>query len=298
MTLELRQYRYFVAVAEEGQVTRAAARLHIAQPALSQAIAQLETQVGVKLLDRHGRGVELTQAGELFLEEARSVVAAACAADKTVDWLRRSEQEVIELGFVGLPPVIEASGLIEAFVTARPTAELRFRELSFPGTSGDAWLADTDVALYWEPVVPPGFRAQPLREDALVAVLGVGHRFAGRTTLEVEELLDEPFPGTHPDVDPDWIGFWCLDSARESQPRRMTTDQVRNPHETASVVAAGRAITVAPASHVAAVLKNLPGVVAIPLRGAPPVTLGLVYRENHRNPLVGELVALAGRSRG
>ncbi len=159
--LELRHYRYFVAVAEEGQVTRAATRLHIAQPALSQAIAQLEGHVGLKLLERHGRGVALTRAGELFLEKARSVVAAAAAADTAIASLRRSEGGTIETGFVGLPPMMEAAELIEAFVAANPTAELRFRELPFPGRAGESWLRDVDVALCWEPLARPGFCVHP-----------------------------------------------------------------------------------------------------------------------------------------
>jgi DNA-binding transcriptional LysR family regulator len=298
VTLELRHYRYFVAVAEEGQVTRAAARLHIAQPALSQAIAHLETQVGVRLLERHGRGVELTHAGQLFLGKARAVVAAATAADTAVGSLRRSEQGVIEMGFVGLPPMIEAPQLLEAFVAADPKAELRFRELSFPYRSGATWLRDVDVGLYWQALAHPGFRVHPIRESVLVAIVSTGHRLADRATLDVEDILDEPFAGTHPDVDPDWVGFWRLAASRHGVPCRTTTDQVRNPHETASVVASGRAITVAPAPHADAVLKNLPGLVAIPLRKSPPVTLGLVYREDHSNPLVDQLVALAARSRG
>ena len=67
--------RYFVAVADEGQITQAARRLFMAQPALSQAISQLETELGLKLLDRHARGVTLTDAGETFLEKARAAVA-------------------------------------------------------------------------------------------------------------------------------------------------------------------------------------------------------------------------------
>src|SRR5437588_12765470 len=77
----LRHLRYFVTVGEEGQLTRAANRLHVAQPALSQAIAQLESQFGVELLERHARGVSLTPAGEAFFVKARVALAAVADAD-------------------------------------------------------------------------------------------------------------------------------------------------------------------------------------------------------------------------
>src|SRR5271165_6440278 len=84
--------RYFVTVAEEGQVTRAAERLHIAQPALSQAIAQLECDLGLQLLERQPRGVTLTPAGEVFLEKARTVLAATKDAVLTAESLARTER--------------------------------------------------------------------------------------------------------------------------------------------------------------------------------------------------------------
>src|SRR5947208_5868665 len=81
--MELRHLRYFVAVAEERSFTRAAERLWVAQPGLSTQIRRLETELGVKLFERHTRGADLTQAGELFLERARVALAAADAAGAT-----------------------------------------------------------------------------------------------------------------------------------------------------------------------------------------------------------------------
>ena len=85
MPLRLEQLRYFVTVAEEGQMTRAARKLHLAQPALSQAIAQLESELGIDLLVRHARGVTLTPAGETFVPKARLALAAADAQVFTVE---------------------------------------------------------------------------------------------------------------------------------------------------------------------------------------------------------------------
>ena len=99
MSFRRGQLEYFVAVAEDGQMTSAARRLGIAQPALSQAIAQLETDLGLKLLDRHPRGVTLTDAGEALYAKACVAVAASVAADGTARSLARGHQGVAGLRF-------------------------------------------------------------------------------------------------------------------------------------------------------------------------------------------------------
>lgn len=130
MPLELRQFRYFVAVVEEGQVTRAARRLHMAQPALSQAIAQLERQVGVALLDRHARGVRPTAAGEAFLEKARSAVLAADEAEVVAEAWARTESGELAVGFLSVALVV-AGPLLDDFRTRHPHVRLRLHELNF-----------------------------------------------------------------------------------------------------------------------------------------------------------------------
>src|ERR1700688_123261 len=106
MTFRRGQLRYFVAVADEGQMTRAARKLHIAQPALSQAIAQLESDLARGRLERHARGVTLTPAGEAFLPKARAALAAETDAAATAQSLARSVRGAITVGYIGPPPVI------------------------------------------------------------------------------------------------------------------------------------------------------------------------------------------------
>ena len=98
MNFKRRQLDYFVTVADEGQITRAARKLQLAQPALSQAIAQLELDLGFKLLERHARGVTLTPAGEIFLVRARAAVAAWADAAATARSLARACSGTIEFG--------------------------------------------------------------------------------------------------------------------------------------------------------------------------------------------------------
>ena len=154
----LRQLHYFVTVAEEGQLTRAAQRLHLSQPALSQAVAQLEAQLGVELLERHARGVGLTTAGEAFFEKARSAVQALAEVDVAADTLSRAARHSFGCGFIGSPPTIEAPELFEQFSLAYPDVAVAFRELPFPCDTTATWLEEVDAALCFAPTRIPRSR--------------------------------------------------------------------------------------------------------------------------------------------
>jgi DNA-binding transcriptional LysR family regulator len=122
--MELRHLTYFVAIAEERSFTRAAERLWIAQPGLSTQIRRLEAELGIKLFERHTRGVDLTAAGELFLERARAVVAAAEVARLTGRDLEHGLAGSIRLGVAGEMGWQHTARLLAAFVTDRPAVEL------------------------------------------------------------------------------------------------------------------------------------------------------------------------------
>jgi LysR family hca operon transcriptional activator len=293
MPVKLQQLLYFVRVAEEGQMTRAAKSLHLAQPALSQAIAHLESQLGVELLERHPRGVDLTPAGKAFFAKARVALSAAADAELTAQSLTRAAKSTIELGFLGSPPMLDAPELFAAFAYLHPELEVSFRELPFPCGPTATWLEEVDVALCFSPTADPEVRIQPLRVEPRVVVAAKTHRLARRKQLTVEEVLDETFPGTHPAVDPVWAGFWQLDDHRGSPAPHLTSDRAINPHELAAIIASGRAITATPASNAENIVRALTNVVAIPLRGADPVTLSLVWSKDSPNPLVDAIVVAA-----
>jgi DNA-binding transcriptional LysR family regulator len=126
------QLRYFVTVSEEGQITRAAKRLHLAQPALSQAIAQLESELGVELLTRHPRGVALTDAGKAFLVKARAVLAAEAETSQTALALKRAATDTLAIGFIGPPPTLSTPELFRAFAERHPQATSPTWTFRFP----------------------------------------------------------------------------------------------------------------------------------------------------------------------
>ncbi len=285
--------RYFVAVAEEGQITRAAARLHIAQPALSQAIAKLESQLGFTLLERHARGVTLTPAGAVFFEKAHQAVIAEEDAVRAARALARPAQAVIEFGYLGIPPGFTNPELVKAFADAHPDIELRSRELPFPSLPTAEWLAEVDVAICSRPAADPHVWVLPLSHEPRVAVVSSRHPLADRSELTVAEVLDETFIGFDPSVDPSWAGFWSLDDHRGGPCPHLTAEGAVNPKERFAMVAAGRAIATVPGIHAAVITRILRGVVAIPLRDADPAILSLVGREDRLNPLVEAVRALA-----
>jgi DNA-binding transcriptional LysR family regulator len=281
--------RYFVTVAEEGQVTRAAEKLHIAQPALSQAIAHLECDLGFQLLERHPRGVTLTPAGEVFLEKARAVLAANEDAVVTAASLARTEDGTIVFGYLGLTPACSDPGLVEAFTEAHPDIQLAPQELPYPSLPTASWLREVDAAICSRPAADPNVVFQALRAEPLIVLAPKGHPLAQRRELTVEDVLDETFIGFHRSIDPAWAGLWSLDDYRDGQAPHIV-GEAANAQQRFEMLAAGRGIAITPA-YIAAIVKVLPGVVAIPLTDADPVIITLLARKDRQSPLVEALFA-------
>jgi len=284
---------YFVTVVEEGQITRAAARLHIAQPALSQAIAQLEQDLGLELLVRHARGVTLTRDGEKVYEKARESVAVTMDAVHTARALGRAQEGSIAFGFVGVPPGLDSPALVDAFSVANPQIELRYQELPFPSAPTSRWLAEVDVAVCHQPLSDPGVWARTLRSEPRVVLASGRHPIAGHDELTVADVIDETFIRLHPSVEPRWAGFWSLDDQRGGPPRRMTRDAAANAQEVLAALTVRNAITIVPAAVAGLIPGMLKGVVAVPLADAEPSLIQLVGHADGRNALVRPLVSFA-----
>lgn len=293
MAFKRGQLRYFVAVAEEGQMTRAAAKLHMAQPALSQAIAQLEAELGVPLFERHARGVGLTRAGEEFYETARRAVAAATDALQTAQSLARSGEGTIAFGFLGSPPALDSPQTLEAFADAHPGISIRYQELPFPFTPTSLWLSPVDVAACHRPPTDPKVWGRTLRLEPRAVLAPARHPLATRDELSLADVVDEAFVGFHPSVEPAWAGFWSLDDHRGGPPRLVTDDRAANPQEVLASLAPGLAITTVPSSIAGLLATIATGLVAIPLRDADPAAVTLVGHADRRNLLVQTFVAFA-----
>lgn len=284
--------RYFVTVADEGQITRAANKLHIAQPALSQAISQLEQELGIELLIRHARGVSLTLAGEVFLPKARAALAADTEAALTAQSLARAADQKLDIGYAGAPPAMKIPELFTSLQNAFPHADVSFRELSFPRGSTSEWLGDADAALCHCPAEDPAITAQVLRREPRAVVTYTGHRLAHADELDCDALRDETFIGYHDTVQPDWVAFHDLDDTFGGPPK-LTEVRARRPADMFMLIAGRQALTVIPTADAAILLSVLRGIVAIPLRDAPPSLFTIVWRSDNPSPLVRALATIA-----
>lgn len=192
MLPELRLVRYFVAVAEERNFTRAAERLHLAQPALSTAVRQLEEQLDVRLLDRTSRQVELTAAGELLLDRGRELLAEAERAFADVRDLERSPVGRVQLGLTPTARFELAPALVRACAVGAPGVMLYTREDTTGVLLRDVRDRRLDLAVtFCLRAVPDGLTAEVLRDEPAVVHLRDDHQLAGRDAIALEELHDE-----------------------------------------------------------------------------------------------------------
>ncbi|UUZ50181.1 LysR family transcriptional regulator [Massilia sp. B-10] len=172
--MELRHLRYFIAVAEELHFTRAAERLHIGQPPLSQAIQALEADIGAQLFERTKRSVRLTGAGQLFLADARRILALADEATDTARRAQRGEAGELRIGFTFSTPLTPLfATVINRYRQQYPAVSLKLHEMATLPQLEALAQRSLDLGFVRPPETPPGpgIALDALREDQLVAVL-------------------------------------------------------------------------------------------------------------------------------
>jgi LysR family transcriptional regulator, transcription activator of glutamate synthase operon len=192
--MELRQLAYFAAVARHRHFTRAAAELHVAQPALSQQIKRLENELGVPLLDRTSRRVALTAAGETLLERAQRALAEVEAAREELARLRGLEQGRVTMGSMQSLGPIDLPALIADFHERHPGIDVVLRESTTARMLRDVAADELDLAFVTRrPEMDERLGFEPVFRERLVVIAAPDSRWASRRRVALTELAGEPF---------------------------------------------------------------------------------------------------------
>lgn len=191
--MELRHLRYFVAVAEELNFTRAAQRLNTAQPSLSQQIQDLEREVGVALFVRTKRSVKLTAAGTAFLDEALLTLAQARRAIASARQAAQAGASTLVLGFGPAAEIKLFPSTLTSLRASFPKLRLEFRSMTTLKQREALLRNEIDLAFLRPPIHEPSLEAIPVLREQLVAVLPADHPLAGEGPLDFAELSGYPF---------------------------------------------------------------------------------------------------------
>lgn len=197
--MELRHLRYFLTVAEEASFTRAAARLHVAQPGVSAQIRQLERELGQPLFDRSARAVRLTEAGAAVLPHARAALAAVEGLRATVDELSGLLRGRVAVGMVAGSSALGVPEALAAFHDAHPGVEVTLTEADTAPMLEALREGQLDVAIAAFPgAAPEGIETRTLSDQPLVAAVGPDDPLAGRAGVTLAELASRTLIGMRP----------------------------------------------------------------------------------------------------
>ncbi len=191
--VELRHLRYFVAVAEELHFGRAALRLHLAQPPLSQQIRKLEEIVGHQLFTRSSRAVRLTAAGEVFLHRARRTLRTVREDLAEARGVGRGEIGSLRVGFIGSAMLTPLPAMLGRYRRKHPKVNLQLREAMSSQIMQSLLDGTVDVGFLRDGGPLPGLESETIISEPFMAVLPAGHPLAGRKSTSAAALREEPF---------------------------------------------------------------------------------------------------------
>jgi len=294
-TIELRHLRYFLATAEELHFGRAAERLHIAQPGLSQQIKNLEEMVGTRLFDRTRRSVRLTLAGELFAEEARRTLSQAEAAVTVARRAGRGEIGRITIGYVGSAAYTgKLTTLVGEFRDTYPEVDLQITEMEMQEQLMQLEGGTLDIGFIRPPVpLPLGLSTIPLLfEEVLLAIPG-NHPLADAPVVELERFRHDTFitPRHPPDVS---FHKHTTTACQVAGFFPRLGPQGRDFVTIASMVAVGLGVALVPQSLGCI---QMPGLVYRPIAGTPVrAELAVAFRRGEYSPVARAFAQHARRS--
>ncbi|MEA5362962.1 LysR substrate-binding domain-containing protein [Amycolatopsis sp., V23-08] len=280
--VDLRSLGYFVAVAEELNVGRAAARLHMSQPPLSRAIQQLEGDLGVELFTRSVRGMTLTQAGQTLLPEAREVLARVESLPSVVS--QAAEPRTLTIGTLADSVDRAGRSLIDAFRARYPGVGIRVVEGDLTDPTVGVDRGQVDVALTRGPFDAAGVVVAEIRRDPVGVIVRAADPLASRDRVRLDELRDRRWFRVPDTADALWRAYW----AGGREPGGEADTIVRTVRECVQAVLWSDSIGLAPLT-----ITRAPGIVVVPVDGVAPSPLVVAWRRRDRRPLVHGFVDVA-----
>jgi DNA-binding transcriptional LysR family regulator len=286
--MELRHLRYFVAVANELHFGRAAERLHISQPPLSQQIQDLERELGVDLFHRTRHFVALTEAGRVFLEEALRTLRDADHAIATARKAGRGDCGRLSIGFGPAPEAGVLRRVLAVFLEHHANVVLELHHL-YTREQIDALLdRRIDVAFPLLPVAHRDIAAEAVATEPLVAALPVNHPLSRARRISLRDLRSEPFVRLLPDLGPAFetlVSRACGEAGFE----RSVVHEAGHVLTVLGFVGAGLGVAILPGA-----LRGRPaeGVVFRSLERAPTVEIGVAYRRQEPSALLHDFLSV------
>ncbi len=272
--LDLRLVRYFTVVADHRHFGRAAAALHLAQPHLSRQIRRLEDQMGVRLLDRTPKGTRLSEAGEDFLPRAKALLRSATDALAYARAAARPSRITI-----GYATDLIVTPAVRELRRRHPEADVRTLHLGWKQIPTALLEHQVDAVVTRLPLSTDQLRVTVLYDEPRVLVVPLDHRLAGRESITLDDIADEPLPRM---PDPVWNAFWRVDPRPDGSraPDGPLVDAIEDKLE---LIAAGQAVSIAPAG----VRGNLRAdLTAVPVEDIEPGRVVLATRADDRNRLL------------
>lgn len=287
--LDLRLVRYFVAVANARHFGRAATSLFISQPALSQSIAKLEKQLGVRLLERSNRAVELTTVGQGFLVESERLLQAAEVALSVAQRGRREQTQILRVGYIAGPG--ELMSHILALAEERlPRVTLVTSRLEWRDQERAVVQGRVDASFARAPITDPALECLETGREERVVVLAKDHPLTSRASIDIDEISSDQLitTGTYPSEE--WRLWWAASPRANGLPIRWGTN-VDTVEELLDEVARGHgiAITAQAIRH----FYNRPDISFVSLTGVEETTVQLCILREGASPLARQFVALA-----
>lgn len=280
--LTLPRLRAFLAVADAGSFTRAAARLHVAQQALSATVRRLERELGARLFERTTRAVQLTAAGEAMLESARRALGELERGIGEARRIDRRGRGTLAVGVMAGAALELTDPILTAFARELPDTEVALDPHLYDDPSAGLRAGTSDVALLRPPLDERGLELRRLFAEPRVAVLSARHPLARKAELSLRDLQETTVvrPAS---PDPVWNDFWTAGAGQ--------TVDARTLEAALEMIGARRAVAISAAGW--ARFYPRPGVRNLPVAGLLPSEVALAWRRGESNPLVRRFVDIA-----